>query len=131
MNHGIYDEEIAKAIAELEAEEAAELKRWKRLPLSYGNDVRKLYPLAMDYCGSAEIAADLLRALHHKSANIALFELRRLDPQNRAAALRLIDCMATPSIIPDAGLTVDPNGKPLLTEEQVDLLLRRKPAVPA
>jgi hypothetical protein len=126
MAYTITDEELAGAMEEEKAAETAASDRWNRLTRAYGDDVRKLYPLAMDSCGAAKIAADLLRALHRKTANVALFELRHLDPGNRAAALRLIDCMATPSIIPDAGLTLGPDGEALLNEEQVDRLIGKE-----
>lgn len=123
MTCTITDEELADAAAEEMAAEAEAINRWTRLKRAYGDDVRKLYPLAIDGTGAARIAADLLCALHHKSGSVPVFEMRHLDPSNRAAALRLIDCMATPSIIPDAGLTVDPNGDALLTLGQIGRLV--------
>ncbi|WP_045389932.1 hypothetical protein [Falsirhodobacter sp. alg1] len=123
MTCTITDEELAAAAAEEMVAEAEAINRWTRLKRTYGDDVRRLYPLAIDSTGAARIAADLLCALHRKNGSIPAFELRHLDPKNRAAAMRLIDCMATPSIIPDAGLTVDPNGDPLLTVGQIGRLI--------
>lgn len=123
MTCTITDEELAAAAAEEMAAEAEAVDRWARLTRSYGDDVRRLYPLAIDSTKAARIAADLLRALHHKNGSLPAFALRHLDPGNRAAAMRLIDCMATPSIIPDAGLTVDPNGNALLTVGQIGRLI--------
>lgn len=131
MTYKITDEDLAAAAAEEMAAEAEAINRWTRLKRTYGDDVRKLYPLAIDSTGAARIAADLLRALHRKNGSLPVFEMRHLDPGNRKAAMRLIDCMATPSIIPDAGLTVDPNGDALLTEDQVDRLIRTKAAASA
>ena len=123
MTCTITDEDLVAAAAEEMAAEAEAINRWTRLKRTYGEDVRKLYPLAIDSTGAARIAADLLRALHRKNGSLPVFEMRHLDPGNRNAAMRLIDCMATPSIIPDAGLTVDPNGDTLLTDVQIGRLI--------
>lgn len=98
-------------------------ERWNRLAGGYADDVRTLYTLSTSSSGARQIAGDLLRALNRKSGSIVLFELRHLDADNQAAALRLIDCAASPSIIPDARLTARPEGEPLLTDGQVAALV--------
>lgn len=121
--HLITNDERSAFEAEWRAAEMAADERWNRLAGRYADDVRTLYALSTSSSGAGRIARDLLRALNCKSGSIELFELRHLDVDNLAAALRLIDCAASPSIIPDAGLTAGPEGEPLLTAGQVAALV--------
>ncbi|GGH45132.1 hypothetical protein GCM10011341_04860 [Frigidibacter albus] len=52
-----------------------------------------------------------------------VYELRRLDRLNLAAALRIIHMFGHQSLLSDRGLTAGPNGETLLTGAEVKRLL--------
>lgn len=99
-----------------------EMARWTHLSDGYKAAVRQLYDAATNArtdARAAEVSRRLLHVIHAKDGGIELTELRHLDAENRGAALHLIECCASPSVIPDAGLTVDPAGEPLLSDAEV------------
>lgn len=124
MTDDIFAEGRAAFVAELRAAEIAADERWDRLAESYAADVRKLYLLAVGRSGAGRIAGDLLRVLHRKSGAICPFDMLSLDPGNREAAMRLIECAATACFVPDAGLMFGLEGEPLLAAAEVDVLFK-------
>lgn len=97
--------------------------RLMELREAYPDDVRKLYELWTLRCGASKVAGSLLTALHNKRGEFELSSLYRLDPDNRASALRTIELFGNLSLLPDAGLSLDTKFEPLLTSEEIDDLI--------
>lgn len=71
---------------------------------TYGADVLKLYELVELDCGASEIGRQILVATHNKGGKIDLADLRKLDADNLAAALRLIEAIGVPFRLPNSVL---------------------------
>lgn len=67
-------------------------------------------------------AAEILRAAHHKSGAVETSNLGSLDPDNRRAAMIVLEACARPSILSDRGLVFDGAGNPRLTADEVQLI---------
>jgi hypothetical protein len=119
----IPDAEFREAMDEMLREQAAADARYLELAACYPADVRALHDVMVEGTGVSDVIRQLLRAVHRKHGPLDLHELRRLDLGNRARALRLIEVMTRPSILPDVGLGRDPDGNQLLTADEIEALL--------
>ncbi len=91
------DEMLERIVTEeMELEELT-----KQLPA----DIRRMYEVAQFRSHASVICVQLLKAIHMKSGQVDVFELRHLDPANRPVALRLIALCSRPSRLSDAGLS--------------------------
>ncbi|WP_334067647.1 hypothetical protein [Nereida ignava] len=86
---------------DMEAEEIANEKRQDELMLTFEHDLQKMRDLADKNTGVSGICASIVACVESKAGIIETSDLRMLDRQNRAIALRLIEVMCTPSMIPD------------------------------
>lgn len=91
--------------------------RIEELNGAFPDDVRRLYRVYAEDTGASKICRDILRAVHHKRGNIDPTEMFRLDFDNKAAALRLIELAASPFELSDDGLSE------ILTPAQIENLL--------
>ena len=90
----------------------------------YPDDIRQLYAVWRAGTGSSVIAGQILTAAHSKGGMIDAAELRTLDLEHLDAALRVMGMFGFPGLLSDQGLTVAPDGSPLLTTVEVQELLR-------
>lgn len=67
-------------------------------------------------------ATEILRAAHRKTGTIETRNLASLDPQNRHAAMVVIEAIARRWILSDRGLEFYGNGDPLLSAVEVELI---------
>jgi hypothetical protein len=91
--------------------------RMQELKAAFDSDVRRLYAVYAEDTGASEICRDILRVVHNKRGNIDPTEMFRLDFDNKAAALRLIELAASPFELSDDGLSE------ILTPAQIENLL--------
>ncbi|WP_207472097.1 hypothetical protein [Paracoccus fontiphilus] len=117
------DETLPPEVADILRQQQAEDVRRSEMEATYPADVRALYAVMMERTGVAHVIRQLLRAVHRKQGQLDLHELHRLDFDNRARVLRLVEVMAMPSILPDAGLSCDLEGRPILTADEITVLL--------
>jgi len=103
--------------------EAAEDARQDAMCARYPADVRRLYDLWRSNTDASDIAGQILRAAHAKCGPVELSGLWRLDRVNLGAALRIITMFGYPSLLSDRGLTIGPEGEPLMTAAEVKRLL--------
>lgn len=96
--------EILASMDRAEAAADAAHARLEAMKAGFPADVRRLHDLAVDGTGAAAICVQILRCLHQKRGTVDLFELRRLDLTNKAAAMRLIELCGNPSMLSDSGL---------------------------
>jgi len=85
-----------------DAEEMANEKRQDELMLTFEPDMKKMRDLAGQNTGVSGICASIVACVENKAGTFETSDLRTLDPQNRAIALRLIEMMCTPSMVPDS-----------------------------
>lgn len=93
--------------------------RMADLASTYPADVRTLYEAWSDSTDVSRIIGQLLRSIHRKRGQIDLHEVRRLDTRNGAAFLRLVESFSSPSMFSDRGLSQDPMGNPILSEDEI------------
>lgn len=89
------------------------------LETAYAGDVRRIYAVWRAQTGSSAVAGEILNVLHRKTGMIDPYGLYNLDMANLAAAMRLIEMCANPSLVSDRGLAYDCDGNPLLSDAQV------------
>lgn len=91
--------------------------RMEELQGAFADDVRRLYAVYAGETGASEVCRDILRVVHNKQGNIDPTEMFRLDFDNKAAGLRLIELAASPFELSDDGLSE------ILTPNQIERLL--------
>ena len=92
-------------------------RRIETLETSFKEDVKRLYRVYADDSGASAICGDILRIVHFKRGQIDPTEMFRLDYDNKAAALRVIELLASPNELSDDGLSG------ILSSGQLDRLL--------
>lgn len=115
---------LSGIVAASRARDAAQDACEQELSASFPQDVRQLYDVWRADTGASDIAGQIIKAAHAKMGTIDVFELGKLDHDNLAASLRIMHVCAMPGLLSDRGLTVAPDGTQLLTERQVQDLLR-------
>lgn len=107
-------------LAYISAETKSHQLRMKTLKRFFVEDVLKLYEAYADNDGASAVCGDILRIIHTKEGDVDPTEMFRLDFENKAAALRLIELAASPFELSDEGLAE------VLTDEQLAHLLAEK-----
>lgn len=109
--------------ADYDRRQAEEYARQEAMCARYPDDIRQLYDVWRAGTGSSDIAGQIIRAAHEKAGRIEVSELRMLDADNLASALRVIGMFGLPGLLSDHGLTLGPKGQPLLTDAEVQNLM--------
>ncbi|RWR05096.1 hypothetical protein [Paenirhodobacter populi] len=107
----------AETITTLTAMMRGHQSRIEELKPFFAEDVERLYRVYEEDTGASAICRDILRIVHMKRGNIDPTEMFRLDFDNKAAALRLIELAASPFELSDDGLAG------ILTPTQIQNLL--------
>lgn len=90
--------------------------RMEELKGAFPDDVRRLYAVYVGDTGASDVCGSILRTIHDKFGTIDPTEMFRLDFDNKAAALRLIELAASPFELSDDGLAG------ILTPAQIERL---------
>lgn len=88
----------------MEIDENVYWDRMEEIASKCADDVMMIQKLADGDGHAAAVSRQLLAVLDNKSGSVDLIDLRHLDLEHRAAAMRLIELCSTPSLLPDAGL---------------------------